>query len=335
MYNESIKKSRCDMTIKEIAQQLNISISTVSKALNGATDISDETKKKICDYAKSVGYKSKQPPRRILVLFESPDSNRSSSVLSDIFTAFSAAARKENYEIICDFVALQPEDFNLNDYLQENNFCAAFLLGINLYSRVYKQLHETQVPLVLLDNYIPNHPLIASVSCENIIAVQHAVFYLSKKGHSKIGFLAGEPRSYVSAERFSGYILGSAICGLEYTGDNVFYGDFTKDSGERAAEFFKDRDITAVICCSDLMAIGLIDGLKKNGIAVPDDISVIGFDDMSWIKHTAYQLTTIKQDFVVMGKSALAQINEMLSGRNSQRVILAHQLIERSTVKQL
>ncbi|MGN1235632.1 MAG: LacI family DNA-binding transcriptional regulator, partial [Christensenellaceae bacterium] len=307
----------------------------VSKALNDATDIAEDTKRKILEYAVSVGYKPKQPYRRICVLFETTGVDDDGNVLTDIFRAFTLSARKQNYEVVCDYVSTHDADFDLNEYLQDNYFCAAFLLGINFQSRLFRQIPDTKVPLVLLDNHVPNHPLVSSVSCENTNAIQSAVFYLHNLGHTRIGFLSGELNSYVTAERFAGYILGTAICGLEYSNDYIYHGDFTKRSGEQSAEFFAKSDVTAVICCSDLMAIGLIDGLHKLGVSVPGDVSVIGFDDTSWLKYTSHPLTTIRQDFARMGEAALGEINDMLSGRQSHRAVLGYTLVERNSVKSL
>ncbi|MDE7264779.1 MAG: LacI family transcriptional regulator, partial [Clostridia bacterium] len=115
--------------------------------------------------------------------------------------------------------------------------------------------------------------------------------------------------------------------------DYIYHGDFTKSSGEEAAVFFAETDVTAVISCSDIMAMGLIDGFKACEKSVPDDISVIGFDDLNLLKFTSYDLTTMKQDFNRLGEQAFMQIEDMLEGRTSQQVMLECKLIERGTVK--
>ena len=161
------------------------------------------------------------------------------------------------------------------------------------------------------------------------------MYYLNKKGHEKIGLVTGERESLVSAERLAGYILGMARRGLDVNNNSIYYGDFTRESGEAAAEHFKDKDFTAIICCSDYMAIGLIDGLAKAGKRVPDDVSVTGFDDLEFLKFTNYNLTTFKQDFDKMGKAAFRQIVNMIDGHASRREVLECELIERNTVKNI
>lgn len=321
------------MTIKDISEALNVSISTVSKALNDATDIAENTKAKIRKYAESTGYqlKTRQAPKRICVLYERVDSDTRNNVLNYITSAFTDVAIANNYEVIIDYIVSKPDDFILNEYLEQNNFCAAFIVGMNFKSRIYKQIKHTDFPLVLLDNRI-NSPLISSVSSENTSAIESAINYVAKCGHTKIGFLMGEKESMVSAERLAGYILGLARTGIDFNNDYIYYGDFTRTSGEEAAVYFCDTDVTAIICCSDIMAMGLIEGLKSIGKAVPEDISVVGFDDLNLLKFTSYNLTTMKQDFNKLGIEAFKLINDMLQGRTAQQQKIGCKLIERKSV---
>ncbi len=323
------------MTIKEISEALNVSISTVSKALNDATDIAEDTKQRIRQYAENSGYRLKSKEggtRRILALYERVDSDTRNNILNHVITAFSDIAIAHNYEVVLDYVATKPDDFVLNDFLKQNNFSAVFILGMNFKSRVYKQLRSLTVPAVLFDNHVSDAPLIGSVSSENTSAIVTAVKYLNKRGHTRIGLVTGEKESLVSAERLAGYILGLARVGLDFNNDYVYYGDFTKESGLQAANYFSETDVSAIVSCSDIMAMGLIDGLTACGKCVPDDISVIGFDDLSLLKFTSYNLTTMKQKFDKMGQAAFMQIKDMLDGRQAQNVMINCKLIERGTV---
>ncbi len=323
------------MTIKEISEVLNVSISTVSKALNDATDIAEDTKNMVRKYAESVGYHIKTknlPPRRICAMYERVDSDTRNNILNHVISSFTDIAIANNFEVIMDYLVSKPENFVLEDYLKQNNFCAAFIVGMNFKSRIYNQLKNTTVPLVLLDNHISNAPIISSVSSENTNAIVKSIRYLNRLGHSKIGLLLGEKVSLVSSERLAGYILGLARVGIDFNNDYVYYGDFTRSSGEEAAAFFSETDVTAVISCSDIMAMGLIEGLKLYDKRVPEDVSVMGFDDLNLLKFTAYNLTTMKQDFNKMGEQAFRLICDMLEGRSSQHVLLECKLIERGSV---
>ncbi len=312
------------MTIKEISEALNVSISTVSKALNDATDIAEDTKQRIRQYAENSGYRLKSKEngsRRILALYERVDSDTRNNILNHVITAFSDIAIANNFEVVIDYVATKSDDFDLDEFLKQNNFSAVFIVGMNFRSRVYKQLRSLSVPAVLLDNHLSDAPLIGSVSSENTSAVVSAVKYLNKRGHTRIGLVTGEKESLVSAERLAGYVLGLARVGIDFNNDYIYYGDFTKET-----------DVTAIISCSDIMAMGLIDGLGSCGKSVPDDVSVIGFDDLSLLKFTSYNLTTMKQKFDKLGQAAFMQIKDMLDGRQAQNIMINCKLVERGTV---
>lgn len=324
------------MTIKEIAQQLNLSSGTVSKALNNAADISEETKKLVCEYAKKVGYQAtKALGNRIALLYQFMQTNYQNQLFFSVSTAFSIAASNSEYEIVTDILANKDEKFDLNEYMDNNHFAGAFVLGVNFDSPVYSQLQNAKYPLVLLDMYIPFNPSISSVGGENTASIQQAIHYLKDMGHTKIGFLSGEQQSFVASERLAAYILSISSIGIKLNTDYIYYGDFTRECGAEAAKHFASTDVTAILCASDMMAIGLIDGLNRQGIRIPDDISVIGFDDLELLRYTQYDLTTLRQDFVKLGEAAFFQLHNLIKGKSSKRISIPCELIKRGTVRKL
>lgn len=324
------------MTIKEIAQQLNLSSGTVSKALNNAADISEETKKLVCEYAKKVGYRAtKALGNRIALLYQFMQANYQNQLFFSVSTAFSIAASNSEYEIVTDILANKDEKFDLNEYMEKNHFAGAFVLGVNFDSPVYSQLLDVKYPLILLDMYIPTNPSISSVGGENTASIQQAIHYLKDMGHTKIGFLSGEQQSFVASERLAAYILSISSIGIKLNTDYIYYGDFTRECGAEAAKHFASTDVTAILCASDMMAIGLIDGLNRQGIKIPDDISVIGFDDLELLQYTQYNLTTIRQDFVKLGEAAFFQLHNLIKGKSSKRISIPCELIKRGTVRKL
>lgn len=324
------------MTIKQIAKDLNLSMGTVSKALNDARDVSEETKQLVCEYAKKMGYSlSRVPGNRIALLYQFMQANYQNQLFFSVTTAFSLAASNSRFEIVTDILANKDEKFNLNEYMENNHFAGAFVLGVNFDSPIYNQLVESKLPLVLMDMYIPENPMLSSIGSESIPPIKTAVDYLRHLGHSKIGFLAGEQQSFVAAERFAAYILAISSAGIKFESDYVYFGNFTKECGVEAADYFAGTDVTAVICASDMMAMGLIDGLAERGIGVPDRISVIGFDDLELLRYTNYDLTTIRQDFNKIGETAFQQLCDLIKGKPAQRIILPCQLVKRGSVRDL
>lgn len=317
------------MTLTDIAKQLNLSVPTVSKALNGSTEIAESTKKRVCEYAQSVGYQSRKSVAiigRIAILWGRAP--RAGEPLSEIAQAFRDEAQAARYIVESD---IMDADFDINDYLASNHFLGALLLDINFRSPVYSRLQHTRYPIVLVDNYIIGNPLISAVGSDNIHAVEEAVDYLVGLGHERIAFLGGELQSRVGTERLAGYILGLAKNSIEYRYDLTYFGDYSYHSGEEAAEYYLEnhKQFSAIICASDLMAYGFIRRIEREGYRVPEDISVIGYDDVPL--DAEIRLTTIRQDFERTGTLGFQALEMLIKGLPSQRATVGYKLISRGT----
>ena len=318
------------MTITEISKALNLSISTVSKALNDSTDISEKTKRLVCEYAQSLGYRSRKSSAivgRLAVLWGKPP--QSGGPLSVIAEAFSRAAAEARYMVDS---AVTEEDFDLNDYLAGNHFDGAILLDINFRSPVYTKLKHTKYPLVLVDNYIAGNPLISGIGSDNIHAVEEAVDYLVSLGHKRIAFLGGERESLVGAERLAGYILGLAKNSIEYCYDLTYFGDYSLQAGRDAAEYYLQygKEFSAIICASDVMAKGFILRMKEAGKTIPGNFSVIGYDDMG---APELELTTIRQNFERTGELGFKALSCIINGLPSQRAMVEYELVPRASTR--
>ena len=329
------------MTIKEIAEKLNISIATVSKALNGATDIAESTRKMICEYAESVQYRSRKSMKingRIALLWAKEEQRANYSAPSLVSKSFMSMAQKERYivvEEVLENLYAKNEDFKLNEYLAYHAFSGAFLVGLNFFDPVFPQLKATKYPLVLLDNHLGDNDLVSGVGCENIRSTESAVDHLVSLGHKQIAFLGGERQSLVGAERLAGYILGLSKNGIEYRYDLTYFGDYSRQAGIDAANYFQSKEFTAVVCSSDMMAMGLIDQLRHWGKKVPDDVSVVGFDDLEFLRYTNYDLTTMRQDFMLIGEKAFRVLESMIKGLPAQRANIGCTLIPRGSTTPL
>lgn len=320
------------MTIKEIAEALGVSTSTVSKALNNATDVSEKTRKRIQDYADSVGFSLKNvgPHKRICVIFENMDSHSNLQVGYSVLMGFQHAANNYHYEIVVEHCT-DKQAPNLKELCRDNNFIGIMVLGTKLNSDIIKQLETTDIPVMLMDSYVKN-PNVSCISCDNINSVSAIVEKLVELGHKKIGFLGGEQTSYISRERFAGYVTALESLNIPYDHELVRYGNFTEEGGMACSDYFINKNVTAVVCASDLMAIGLIRGLKDRGIKVPEDISVSGFDDLEIAKFFSPALTTVKQDFFTLGKSAFSILRQSIKGYNTKRIILLSEPVFRKSI---
>ncbi|MBQ8716913.1 MAG: LacI family DNA-binding transcriptional regulator [Clostridia bacterium] len=310
------------MTIKEIATALGLSVSTVSKALNNASDVSDATRSRVNSYAKSVGFSLHRPTesKRICVLFENMDSHSNSQVGYPVLTGFQHAANAYHYEVVIEHCS-DKNPPNLKKLCADNNFCGLMILGTKITSAIIKELETTGVPVMLMDSYVKN-PKVSCISSDNINSVTAIVAHLIALGHKRIGFLGGDRDSIVTRERFAGYLIGLIEGEIDFVSDYVRYGNYTEECGLDAAEYFADAGVSAVVCASDLIAIGLINGLKKRGLRVPEDVSVSGFDNLDIARYFTPALTTVKQDFIALGENAFTLLRQAIKGNKTKRVTI-------------
>lgn len=323
------------MKVKDIAEALHLSISTVSKALNGAFDVSEETKELVINYAKANGYKSRgerltiKTKKRLCVLYDNVNSTNQSTIIIPLALAFSKYARENNFEVI--HIPIESINTSYEAFMKENNYVGSFIAGINYKSPFMEQLKNTTIPTVLYDNVLVGDR-IATITNENINSISDLVTKLIELGHTKIGFIHADRNSFVGNERFAGYIIGQVVNHIDYNPNYVYYGDFSEESGFKAAEFFSKTDVTAVVCTCDLIAIGLIRGLEQKGLEVPNDISVTGYDDIDIAKYYKPSLTTIKQDLDLIGEKAFALLTNLIMNRSSQRIVINGEIIIRNSI---
>lgn len=321
------------LKIKDIAKELHLSVSTVSKALNGAFDVSKETKQMVITYAKAHGYKSRDERltvksiRRLCFIYDNVTSQ--SNIIMPLGLSFTNYARKNNFEVIQ--VDIKSITTSYNEFMQQNNFDGAFMAGLNYKSPLLNEIKNTVYPTVLYDNIIIGD-MVATIHNENINTIAKLVELLKQNNHTKIGFIHGDKNSFVSNERFAGYIIGQTMNDIQYNPEYVYYGNFTETSGFEAAKYFITTDVTAIICASDLMALGLIRGLEAEGVHVPKDISVTGYDDLDFAKYIKPGLTTVKQDLDLIGEKAFTLLTSILMNRSSQRLVISGEIIERDSV---
>ena len=310
------------MTIKEIAATLGLSVSTVSKALNNASDVSAATRSRVQNYAKTVGFSLHRSnvSKRICVLFENMDSHSNSQVGYPVLTGFQRAANDYHYEVVIEHCT-DKNPPNLKKLCSENNFSGLMILGTKLNSAIIKELETPGVPAMLMDSYV-NNPRVSCIGSDNINSVAAIVEHLVKLGHRKIGFLGGDKESIVTRERFSGYLIGLIDADIEFCSDYVRYGNYTEACGLSAAEYFAEKKVTAVVCASDLIAIGLIGGLRSLGLSVPEDVSVSGFDNLDIARYFTPSLTTVKQDFIALGENAFTILRQAIKGHKTKRVTI-------------
>lgn len=323
-------------TIKDIANRLGISVSTVSKGLNGASDISEELRQMVLDTAVEMGYatkKSKKVENRKLAIFiENMDYEAANQFGYEIVLGFKQNAFRHNWDVTV--IPVTPS-FQLSEkydtYMLKNGFCGAFLVGFALHDEWMRQLETTTMPTVLFDNHIRRNPNVCYIGTDNYEGIDLAVDHLYTLGHQKIAFLNGSLHSMISEQRQEAYYISMRAHDLEIKKELTAYGYYVADSARYHVPAFLEAGATAIICGNDLIASGVIAECRLRGLRVPEDISVIGFDDIPLASALEPPLTTIRQERSELGKCAYVILNSLVHHIPICKTQIRASLIERES----
>lgn len=323
-------------TIKEIANKLGIAVSTVSKGLNGASDISSEMRQQVLDTAVEMGYASKKMKatgtRKVCIFIENMDYENIEQFGYDIVVGFKLSAARRHWD-----VTVVPTNLNMqtaekfDTYMLKNGYSGAFLLGFTLHDDWVRQLSRTTVPTVLLDNYIERNNHVGYVGTDNYEGIDLAVDHLFNLGHTRIAFLNGSKNSMVSEQRHQSFMSSMTKHSLEVDENLIEYGYYVPDCAKDHVPGFLQNGATAIMCASDLIASGVITEIQKFGLRVPEDISVIGFDDLPIAAQLHPPLTTIRQDRTDLGKSAFLLLDGLIHNVTISKLLLRAKFIQRES----
>lgn len=305
-------------TIRDIAEALGVSVSTVSKGLNGGKDISDALRQTILEKAVELGYVNrkaiKAENRKLCIFIENISYESSGDFGYDIVLGYRQAASKEGWAV--DIVRTTPSFQNEQKYdtfMLEHGYSGSFIMGFALEDPWMDQFMNTKIPTVLLDNAVPANPYVCYVGTDNNEGIDLAIEHLLNLGHEKIAFLNGSNNSLVSDQRMSAYLASLSRHHLPIDPALAVYGYYVADAAHYHVPNLLSAGATAIICGNDLIAEGTIESLKKEGYGVPEDVSVIGFDDIPTAEHTDPPLTTVHQDRLSLGRNGYYVLHAMLN----------------------
>ncbi len=323
-------------TIKDIANKLGIATSTVSKGLNGANDISNELRQLVLDTAVEMGYTTKKMKKeanqKLCILIGNMEYESTGSFGYDIILGFKQMAISEKWDVDVVQVnsTIQAQD-KYDTYMLKNGYSGAFFVGFEMHDDWILQLADTTVPTVLLDNYIKTNPLVGSISTDSFEGIDLAIDHLVSLGHSKIAFLNGSPNSTVSDERYRAFINSMEKHNLDIDYSLIEFGHYMSDCAKHHIPNFLEKKATAILCASDSIASGTITECQLRGLNVPEDISVIGFDDLPFAADLTPSLTTIHQDRAGLGKCAYFSLSGLLKNVYISNTTMRAKLIVRDS----
>ncbi|MCX5196933.1 LacI family transcriptional regulator [Streptomyces sp. NBC_00249] len=308
------------LRLTDIAAQAQVSEATVSRVLNGKTGVAAGTRHKVLAALDVLGYERPVRLKRRsngLVGLLIPE------LTNPIFPAFAqvieqALAGHGYTPVLCTQTPGGATEDELVEQLEERGVTGiVFLSGLHADASAdpvrYQRLAARGVPFVLINgfNESVNAPFI---SPDDRAAAEMAVRHLEELGHRRIGLAIGPTRYVPSARKEQGFL--AALPGGEGLVERTL---FTVEGGHAAGGALLDRGCTGVVCASDMMALGVIRAARERGLRVPEDISVVGFDDSPLIAFTDPPLTTIRQPVRAMATAAVGALLEAVAGTPVQR----------------
>lgn len=323
-------------TIREIAEKLGVSISTVSKGLNGANDVSAELRQKILDTAVEMGYVTKrmkkEEHKKLCVFVENMDYESANQFGYDIILGFRQAAYRDNWhvEVLPITPGFQTKE-KYDTFMLKNGYSGAFLVGFALQDEWMKQLESTGIPTVLFDNFIRKNPNVAYIGTDSFEGIDTAIEHLTQLGHTRIAFLNGSLHSMITEQRQQAFYDSMAAHHLVLQDELVANGYYVAESAKDFVPSFLENKATAIVCGNDLLAYGTIKECEKCGYRVPEDVSVIGFDDLPLSAYTTPALTTIRQDRLELGKCGYMALHSLMNHVSVSKTLLRSEFVIRNS----
>ena len=329
-------------SIKDVAREAGVSIATVSRVLNDIDVVNEDTKKKVLEAISKLGYRpnivarSLKTQRTKTVGILVPDI--SSGFYPEIVRGAEDVANIYDYNVILcnsDFDGEKEKEYLR--VLKEKMVDGVIYMSSSLQEETLDIINELNLRTVLVETKDKEESL-PSVTIDNIKASKEATNYLLNKGLSKIAF-AGAKKDNMNAwgDRYIGYEEALKEKGLEVDESLVYYGGLKVKSGYEAVEYFENsnKPYDAVICASDEIAMGVINALREKGKKVPENVSVIGFNDNIMSSVFYPKITTIQQPSYDMGSVAMRMLIKMLNKRelDESQFVLDYTLIERESCK--
>lgn len=311
-----------NITIKDMAKRLNVSVSTVSRALRDMHDINPETKRRVLELAQNLDY---QPNQVALSLVKSSTKTLGVvvprigySFFSSVLQGIESEANQAGYNLI---LCQSSEDFekekdNIQNLLrsQVEGFIISLADTPHNHEHIQK-LIKRDIPLVMFDRFSD------AIECNKVIidnklAAKQAIQHLISNGCKRIGMMAGPPHLHISNERIKGYKEALAEANIEYNPAHVLHCDFSLENvAENISAYWSDFDDKpdGIFAVSDRIAITAIHTLKKMGVEVPKEVAIIGFNDDPFSSMFTPTLSSVAQPTFEMGEEVVKLLLEQIN----------------------
>lgn len=333
-----------EVSIADIARVAGVSHTTVSRALRGSSLISADTRERIQHLAEEMGYM----PNAIA---QSLQTRRTSTIglvitsiadpfLSDVVRGVEEVAREAGFSVILSATHNDPEqEMAIIETFHRRRVDGMLVASSRITSEYKERLDRIQVPTVLINSQAESdNKLLHWVAVDDRGGAQRAVEYLIQLGHRAIGYLGVSSRPRSNRQRLLGYQEALAVAGIagrdEWTvimSANEASPDEDVAAGRASLSCLLDAGVTAIFCANDMIAIGILTACQALDVAIPQHLSVVGFDDIRMASYVIPALTTVCQPKVEMGRLATQLLLDLLNNLPGQNHLLQPELICRAS----
>jgi LacI family transcriptional regulator len=328
------------LTIRQVADLAGVSTATVSRVINGRTEVSDRAREAVLRVVREHGYSTNRTARGLSAGRTGLVGVTTPVVHHSYFAVILDGAGEALYEqdmriVLCPTLHEHEREVTLLDRLMHGTTDGALLMLPSESSTELKALTERGYPFVVIDPMEPLDEGIASVAAANASGAKAATEHLLALGHVHIGAIIGPPSWLASRERVNGFHAALAGAGIAPDRSLEIPSDFEIGGGYAAAAKLLDRPDrpTAIFGFNDNIAIGVIRAARERGIRIPEDISLVGFDDAEEAMLVTPTLTTVRQPLQEMGRMGVSLLSRLLEGQavEALRVELATKLVVRES----
>ena len=337
-------------TLRDIARQADVALSTVSQVLNNKPGVSPEMRQRVLKTASDLGYRQKieidSPvvPMLNAVGLLTKRYNGDPLMVNPFYSYIIAGAENEcqRHNLNLMYANIEVDECNralsLPPMLLDERVDGVMIVGTFLEETIFDISRRAgRRSVVLVDAYTSGETNFDSVVIDSIGGSMRAISYLVEMGHRHIGLIGSNPESYPSVlERRQGYLLALQQHGLE---PHIEDSPLLRPDAFQATLRLMKRvpEITAIFACNDNVAIGVMNALKHMGLNIPGDVSIVGFDDIDLAQEVEPPLTTIHVDKVLMGATALRHLLDRSEDPNrpALKTLVTTQLIIRNSVRNL
>ena len=333
------------VTLKDIAKKSGFSVTTVSRALAGYSDVNAQTRQHIMQIADVLGYQPNllarqfrsQRTHTIGIIIPARDYAFSSGFFSQLMLGIGDAIAVEHYDLLIS--AQEPDDDEIMAYrrmVAGNRVDGMILARTRQNDPRIQYLKEQGHPFVVSGRGAPGEPSdFPYIDVDSQAGIRSVVQHFVEFGHRAIGLILPSPEMAFTGFRHEGYCEGLADAGIPYRPEYVVYGDLWWTGGYQGAQSLLDNhpELTAIIACNDLMALGAMSAVQGRGLLVGRDIAVAGFDDTPAAEYAYPPLTTVHQPIYEIGQRLVKMLIGIITGTPppETQVLLPCKLIVRAS----